>query len=331
MDDPPQFSFILLVYNMPREAPRTLYTLGTPYQRDADRIPYEVIVVENGSTMPLDPAAVAAFGPQFRYLFHETDSPSPVEAIHRAVMMSRGEHVVVMNDGARMLSPGIVANFARSARAFDRAVTAVPGYHLGPPNRPDSTGPEYNRQVEDRLLESVPWREDGYRLFDISRLAPSSRKGWFLPIAESNCISMPREVYEAIGGVCQQFQTPGGGLIALDFFKKAWEYPAASPVMLLGEGTFHQYHGGTLTNASDADRKRRKAEMIDEYERIRGEPYTSPTRKPHFLGQLPDASAPFVGFSGRRFEKAHPKKPVPGMEEPSPARKKNWFRRITGA
>jgi hypothetical protein len=222
MSENPLFSFVLLVYNMPREAPRTLYTLSKGYQQWADRIPYEVIVIENGSTRPLEPSVVTGFGPNFRYLFHRTDSRSPVEAMHEAVCQSCGEHVVVMNDGARMLSPGILSYMTRAVRSFDRPVIAVPGYHLGPTMQNASMTRGYNQEVEDRLLQAVPWRSDGYRLFDIATLAGSSREGWFLPIAESNCVSMPRRSYEAVGGICQDFQSPGGGFIALDFFKNAW-------------------------------------------------------------------------------------------------------------
>ena len=35
----------------------------------------------------------------------------------------------------------------------------------------------YDQQEEDRLLDSVDWTHDGYRLFDISVLAGSSAGG----------------------------------------------------------------------------------------------------------------------------------------------------------
>ncbi|MBV9065146.1 MAG: glycosyltransferase, partial [Methylobacteriaceae bacterium] len=46
----PQISVIVVVYNIPREAPRTLYSLSAAYQQNIAAEDYEVIVVDNGST-----------------------------------------------------------------------------------------------------------------------------------------------------------------------------------------------------------------------------------------------------------------------------------------
>ena len=45
----PDISVIIVVHNMTREAPRTLYSLSAAYQRDIAPDDYEVIVVDNGS------------------------------------------------------------------------------------------------------------------------------------------------------------------------------------------------------------------------------------------------------------------------------------------
>ena len=45
----PELSVVVVVYNMRREAMRTLQSLSRQYQRDIDDVRYEVIVVENGS------------------------------------------------------------------------------------------------------------------------------------------------------------------------------------------------------------------------------------------------------------------------------------------
>lgn len=307
--DTPLFSFILIVYNMRREAPRTLFTLSERYQERGDAIPYEVIVIENGSSEPLDAVEVCAFGPQFRYIYYESKSASPVDAMRAAVEQSRGRYIVMMNDGARMLSPGILANFDRAVKAFKDPVIAAPGYHLGPASQNESMQTGYDQGVEDRLLESVPWRETGYRLFEISVLAGSSARGWFMPMNECNCLALPRTVYEAIGGVCREFRSAGGGFIALDFFKNAWEYPEAEPVMLLGEGTFHQFHGGTATNAEPAEQRRRIQNMSDEYERIRGRAFEALRREPFYMGRLPREAARFVELSARIFLEQHPASP----------------------
>ena len=83
----------------------------------------------------------------------------------------------------------------------------------------------YGPEVEDRLLESVNWRDDGYALFTISSLAISSREGWFSPIAESNFFTLSRRTFETIGGFDEHFVSPGGGLANLDFFNRACTHP----------------------------------------------------------------------------------------------------------
>ncbi len=57
---------IVAFHNMPREKPRTLFTLSPSYKRGVTDNDYEVLVVDEGSSEPLDPDFVAGFGPTFR-------------------------------------------------------------------------------------------------------------------------------------------------------------------------------------------------------------------------------------------------------------------------
>jgi hypothetical protein len=61
-------SVVAVVHNIPREAPRTLLLLALPYQRDIRAKDYEVIVVDNGSNLPFDLAAIEADVGNFRLL-----------------------------------------------------------------------------------------------------------------------------------------------------------------------------------------------------------------------------------------------------------------------
>ena len=80
----------------------------------------------------------------------------------------------------------------------------------------------------------------------------------------------------------------GGGFVNLDNYRRALELPNAEPVVLLGEGCFHQIHGGIATNSDidlfpDAFRR-----WAEQYETIRGRPWAPPTHeKPTYLGTLP--------------------------------------------
>ncbi len=111
---------------------------------------------------------------------------SPASAINTALSEARGELIGVMIDGAQMASPGLLAGALSAAKVTPRAVIASLGFHLGPEVQMQSVAKGYNQAVEDDLLESTRWYEDGYRLFDISVFAGSSAAGWFQPISESN-------------------------------------------------------------------------------------------------------------------------------------------------
>ncbi len=285
---------------MTREVPRTLHTLTKSYQQKFTG-DYEVIVVENGSSERLSKEQVEAYGPEFSYIYYDEGKVSPVFAINHAVASAKGDIVCILNDGARMLSPGIIANAERAFEIFPNAVVATLSWHLGPKVQMQSIKEGYCKEVEDELLESIPWQTDGYSLFTKSVFAGSSKNGWFIPPAESNCVFLTKTKYYEIGGQDERFDSPAGGFIALDFFKNAWLYETSQPVMLLGEGTFHQLHGGFATNAPKEVQHARMEEMHDEYKRIRGVEYTSPDREPFYLGQLPKEALPFVKISANKL------------------------------
>ena len=111
-------SIVMVVYNMRREAPRTLYSLSCNYQREVDVDDYEVIVIENGSSEALSSSEVCSFGSNFRYHYHSTGSRSPAEALNIGVDMVQGEHVLMLVDGLRILSPGVIADMKRMVAAL---------------------------------------------------------------------------------------------------------------------------------------------------------------------------------------------------------------------
>ena len=284
----PNLSVVVVVYNMAREAPRTLYSLSADYQRHIDPDDYEVIVVDNGSDPPFDPKVIESLSGNFRLIRIDDASPSPAPAINRGVNEARGDIIGVMIDGARMVTPGLL-HFARHGVAlYDRAVVASIGWFLGFDDQRWAQETGYDKNREDALLESIDWPADGYRLFEIGTLAASSRNGWLLPIAESNALFLRRELWEVLEGVDERFDLAGGGLVNLDIFRRALELPNAELVVLLGEGSFHQIHGGIATN-SDIDLFPETLQRWNQqYESIRGKPWALPTQdRPTFLGTLP--------------------------------------------
>ena len=270
---------------MKREIPRTLHTLGATYQRDCADADIEVILVDNGSPQPLQVEQLTrTFAGRLRCLRLPPGSVSPVEAVNQAVSMARAEWVAVMVDGARMASPGLLAWILRAFRLNRDAFVSTLGWHLGEEPQNIAMTKGYNQAVEDQLLESFDWRENGYRLFEHACLALSCRQGWFSTIAESNCFALSKRRFEQLGGFDSRFVSAGGGLVNLDFFHLALSNPDLMPVLLLGEGTFHQFHGGVATNVPMEDHPWQRFHV--EYQSIRGKDYAEPIFDPVYLGRL---------------------------------------------
>ena len=128
---PALISFVLIVYKMPDQAEKTLYSLSTRYQRGVTESDYEVIVVENSSNAPLGEERACQYGSNVRYFYREETLPTPVPAVNFGASQARGTHITIMVDGARMLSPGVLSYTLAATRLDRMAVVAVPGYHLG--------------------------------------------------------------------------------------------------------------------------------------------------------------------------------------------------------
>jgi len=291
-EERPDLSLVVVVYNIPREAPQTLLSLSSAYQRFIDARDYEVIVVDNGSQPPVDHRLISRLSGNFRLIRIDGASPSPAHAVNRGIAEARGEIVGVMIDGARIVTPGLL-HFARhGVRLHENAVVAALGWYLGGDFQRFAMREGYDRAREDALLKRIGWPEDGYRLFEIGTPDDSSFEGWFQPIAEANALFMRRASWEALEGVDERFDAPGGGLANLDLYARALELRDARPVVLIGEGTFHQLHGGIATNSTPEQLAENWKRWAGQFESIRGRSYTFPVRGhlPTYVGTLPPAA-----------------------------------------
>jgi hypothetical protein len=284
----PKLSLVVIVYNIPREVLRTLRSLSASYQRDIAPGDYEVIVVDNGSDPALDPEMVANFGDNFRLIRVDPAPPSPAHAVNRGLAETRGDIVGVMIDGARIASPGLLHFALHGARLYNAAVVATLGWYLGFDYQRYAMRSGYDTVREDALLASINWPEDGYRLFEISTLDESSVEGWFSPIAESTALFLKKELWDALQGMDERFDAPGGGLVNLDMFERALALPDAQLVILLGEGTFHQLHGGIAANCRPEQQPENWQKWSGEYAQIRDRAYQVPVpgKPPAYVGTL---------------------------------------------
>jgi glycosyltransferase involved in cell wall biosynthesis/predicted O-methyltransferase YrrM len=284
-ETPPKLSVIVIGYNMARELPRTMLSLSPAKQRGIHPRDYEVILIDNGSTQPADEAELSRVLPSLVIHRLASATVSPVPAINFGLSLARGDLVGVWVDGARMASPGLLTTALAASRLHARPVIGTLAFHLGPAVQMESVKQGYDQTVEDLLLAQSGWEDDGYRLFTISCFAGSSAGGWFDLPSESNALFLRAEHWRALGGFDARFATPGGGLANLDIWSRACADPDGELIMLLGEATFHQVHGGVATNSLAPPH----ALFNEEYVRIRGRPYKRPSRRPLYFGNLSDS------------------------------------------
>ena len=295
----PAVSVVVVAHDMARELPRTAHSLGHLHQRGTSPGEVELVVVDNGSAVPVDLTALeAAFGAPVRLERIDPAPPSPAHAANVGLGLATASLVGLIIDGARLASPGLIDGARRAARLADRPVVTAPAWHLGPIVHMKAAEAGYDQGFEDELLARSGWEDDGYALFELSTPAASSARGLFGPMGESSSLFLPRALWDELGGLDEGFELPGGGLVNHDLYRRACELPGAELVVLLGEGTFHQYHGVAATS-----RRLTWDDMHDEYRRVRGIDHVPPPNQPLFVGRVPASFLAHVGRSAQQARK----------------------------
>ena len=284
-----RLSIVVVAYNMGREIPRTVQSLSRPYQLGVEGLDYEIILVDNGSPVPLRREDLDAGDVPLTLLRPESASSSPAAAVNLGIKASRGDLLCLMIDGAHLLTPGVLRWTLRAFAAFDNPLVACRYFYLGPGDQPETIVQGYTQTREDELLDAIAWPRSGYRLFEIGAALRGSaaQVTWLHRIFESNCLTLRRETVERLAGMDEAFDLPGGGFVNLDFFKRACELEGVELVQLLGEGCFHQLHGGTTTNSAERERDQRLATYREQYRRLRDHDDVTTQVPMHFLGHLP--------------------------------------------
>jgi Glycosyl transferase family 2 len=285
----PDLSVVVVSYDMQRELPRTLRSLSSSYQRGMGGIDYEILVVDNGSPVPVDPQALARIDRRIRLHRIENAPSSPALAANVGVSLTSGRSIGLILDGARMVTPGTLAAGVRAMATHPRPVVTPIAWHLGPAHQSVSVLDGYDKTTEDALLRTIDWPFDGYRLFEISALAKANADGFFGTINESCCLFLPRELWDESGGLDQRFDLPGGGYVSLDLFERLVSLPGTELVVLLGEGSFHQLHGGASTSPEAPS-----SAWSAQYKQLRGRPYRRPTVRPTYFGAMPEGARKWI-------------------------------------
>jgi hypothetical protein len=77
-------------------------------------------------------------------------------------------------------------------------------------------------------------------------------------------------LWDLPGGMDEGFDVAGGGLVNLDTYRRALQLEGAQSIVLLGEASFHQLHGGVSTNASQSQQLDNRERWHSQYRRLRG-------------------------------------------------------------
>ena len=283
---PATLSVVVNFYNMRREAERTLTSLRDEYQREATDLNYEVLCVDNGSQPPLEAEWIASFGPQFRLIRPSRQLSSPCAALNEAALQARGEYLAMMIDGAHVLTPGVFYEARQAWRQDPAAVIALRHWFIGGDQRWLAMA-GYSREQEDLLFERIRWPANGYELFRIGAPIGEQPEPWFDGLSESNCLMLPTALYDRIGGYDEAFDQAGGGFANLDLWRRASDACEGPLICLLGEASFHQFHGGTTTNVDDMEKDVRVRSYAMAYRALRGDAFAGVHRSAlQFRGRI---------------------------------------------
>ena len=285
-------SVVVVFHNMRREAARTLHSLSRAYQRG-----------HRGSRLR---------GDRGRERLRRTTSGSARTSsqLRPRVPLPRPRRRRDALAGARA-QPRHRGVARRVARADDRrrpcahagraALRDAGPAHLRPGRRrPRSSGTSGPGQ-QNEAMDGATTRT--------TRTGSSSRSGGRrrLPAVRDRPLHRrPRLVRRPVGeqlhlraagaarpgrAVDESFSMPGGGFANLDLFERLAATPGVTVVGILGEGSFHQLHGGTTTNEPDVgERHARLMAYREHYEQIRKRPFRGPGKRRHYVGSVSGAA-----------------------------------------
>jgi hypothetical protein len=289
----PRLSIVVIFHRMSRQAENTLYSLSAHYQRNVSADDYEIVSVENSSDDELGEARARAVAGNVRYFHRVETGVSPVPALNFGIEQSRAPYVGIIIDGARMVTPRLIEHALLAERLSDYPLVVVPGYHLGTKEHHYHRMTGYDESVEQGLLAQIDWKNNGYDLFTIACFSGANPRGFFTQFLESNCFFCRKESFEKVGRADQRFTLPGGGSVNIYLYHALARLPESKLIVLAGEGSFHQFHGG-VTTAEIEGRDEMLRTHRENLAEVFGGPFKGMHREPTVLGALPGQAQPFV-------------------------------------
>lgn len=281
-------SIVICAYNIPKQLVRTLKSCRPLYQ-SINRKELEVIIIDNGSKPRIRIEDLKQDFGFVSQVIRVDDHPSPVFGLNMGIKAAKFDLIGVMIDGAHILSPGICRHAKTIFELMPRPVISVPQYYLGDVSQNLYT-PANAFQEEEGLLKKIKWPENGYSLFNRATIPGEHHQKSLFNYQETNCLISTRAVFEDCGAFDERFDEPGAGLANFEIYQRLVNHPTNEFVLLAGEGSFHQNHGGITTGADRQTRQERVAEYFRKYEAITGHEAMVISKPPFMFGTVRKAA-----------------------------------------
>jgi hypothetical protein len=290
-----KLSIFVIVNQMTEQALNTIYSLSSHHQEDVTEQDYEVIVLEIPSSRPLDKNRLYKMGRNIRYHILDEKEESVAFAVKEGIKLTHSKFISIITDGGMVVTPGVVRAILDAIRLNGNAVVAVPAYDISVDTRKMPVRGSHNLVAQTHLLNSIHWKEDGYRLFDIGIPRNSSNGvGYFLNITESSFLTLPKRLFEAIGIYDEYSHFEGSGYSNLVIFNRVCEQENTPIYLALFEGTFSQYHNRDKTGLGNGSGRNFLSTLARKVPGIQGEGFAISGRRFEVIGRLNRHATPLT-------------------------------------
>jgi hypothetical protein len=278
---------------MSEEVINTLKTLDCSYQNEP-RDSYEVLVMENPSDNNLKNHDFSIYNAEIKYFYNNENLPL-TSAINNLSEKASGDYLIIIPDGARLLSKRVLHYCKQAINIDKKSIVAFHGFHLGLfPQQFSVEQKLYSKADEVSFLKSIDFPNNPDSLFLNASWAGSSNRGSFFEMAESNCLMLPKDLWLRVAGFDERLDIPSGGIANLDLYGRVISNFDHKLFFVLGEGCFHQLHGGDTTSSNEKKFNKYKLDYKEktgkEWRFVKRDDYEFLGRvPPQFLGLLKDS------------------------------------------
>ena len=159
-----------------------------------------------------------------------------------------------MIDGAHVLTPGVLQFGLAGLRTYAPAIVATQQWYVGPGQQGDAMDDGYDQAYEDRLFDASTGRTPATgssRSATSSAIATGSTACGRATACSSRARCSSRSAASTRASRCRAAATRTSSSTSASA-----RHPTSPSCTIIGEGSFHQVHGGVTTNQADADERR---------------------------------------------------------------------------